>query len=472
MKTTLANHWLNGLSSSVKADDIAEIVAGACDFVVVVSGDGTVLETAANNNFTHRRRLADYKGRPFHETINVESVPKFDARWAERGDMTSKARTVELNHKGANGGEEFPVRYSFHKIAADGTTLLLGHDLQPVADMQQQLVSAQIALERDFEARRDQDTRFRVLLASLDTATIFVSLPGGAIKQHNPAAQALLARGSASIEGSNIARFLEKPQGAGLLDKLMGSASEQQTIKLRGKADGQMLSIKTRLFRAGGEQVALCQLDPDGAAAQQSDLVRETLSGLFDSGIDGILFVRPNGAILSANTAFQNMVNATSIESIRDRRLADFLTRSSIDQNVMFENATRTGAMRLFSTRLISEFGGEVPVEISTVRLSASDQTVFAMILRDVSHADVMRASERVGTDVDTQSVVELIGNQSLKEIVAKTTDVVERLSIETAVALTSNNRVAAAEMLGLSRQSLYVKLRKYGLLKQDKDQS
>jgi DNA-binding NtrC family response regulator len=48
---------------------------------------------------------------------------------------------------------------------------------------------------------------------------------------------------------------------------------------------------------------------------------------------------------------------------------------------------------------------------------------------------------------------------------VAATTDVVEKMCIETAVELTDNNRVAAAEMLGLSRQSLYVKLRKYGLL-------
>ena len=35
---------------------------------------------------------------------------------------------------------------------------------------------------------------------------------------------------------------------------------------------------------------------------------------------------------------------------------------------------------------------------------------------------------------------------------------------------LTDNNRVAAAEMLGLSRQSLYVKLRKYGLIKPSED--
>ena len=40
-----------------------------------------------------------------------------------------------------------------------------------------------------------------------------------------------------------------------------------------------------------------------------------------------------------------------------------------------------------------------------------------------------------------------------------------EKMCIETAIGMTSNNRVAAAEMLGLSRQSLYVKLRKYNLV-------
>ncbi len=50
----------------------------------------------------------------------------------------------------------------------------------------------------------------------------------------------------------------------------------------------------------------------------------------------------------------------------------------------------------------------------------------------------------------------------------AETTDVVEKMCIQTAVELTRNNRVAAAEMLGLSRQSLYVKLRKFDLLTRD----
>ena len=52
----------------------------------------------------------------------------------------------------------------------------------------------------------------------------------------------------------------------------------------------------------------------------------------------------------------------------------------------------------------------------------------------------------------------------ALKGLVREATDVIERLCIEAALKLTSDNRASAAEMLGLSRQSLYVKLRRYGL--------
>jgi DNA-binding NtrC family response regulator len=60
--------------------------------------------------------------------------------------------------------------------------------------------------------------------------------------------------------------------------------------------------------------------------------------------------------------------------------------------------------------------------------------------------------------------LTELIGRVPLKDIVRETTDVIERLCIEAALQLTGDNRASAAEMLGLSRQSLYVKLHRYGL--------
>jgi len=58
-----------------------------------------------------------------------------------------------------------------------------------------------------------------------------------------------------------------------------------------------------------------------------------------------------------------------------------------------------------------------------------------------------------------------------LKDLVRETTDMIERLYIEAALELTGNNRASAAEMLGLSRQSLYVKLHRYGLRDLDGDE-
>jgi DNA-binding NtrC family response regulator len=51
-----------------------------------------------------------------------------------------------------------------------------------------------------------------------------------------------------------------------------------------------------------------------------------------------------------------------------------------------------------------------------------------------------------------------------LRDIVGETTELIEKLCIEAALQLTQDNRATAAEILGLSRQSLYVKLRQYRL--------
>ena len=45
---------------------------------------------------------------------------------------------------------------------------------------------------------------------------------------------------------------------------------------------------------------------------------------------------------------------------------------------------------------------------------------------------------------------------------VSENVDVIEKICIEAALEITNNNRAAAADLLGLSRQSLYVKLSKF----------
>jgi transcriptional regulator PpsR len=147
-----------------------------------------------------------------------------------------------------------------------------------------------------------------------------------------------------------------------------------------------------------------------------------------------------------------------------------------VDLKVLIDNATRHGKMRLYSTRLEGAYGSQLTVEMSATRMTGGAGNGFGFVLRDTSRLEVMRdpsaSTEPAApggngpvSDDAMRNVMDLVGSAPLKDIVSATTDVVEKMCIETAVELTNNNRVAAAEMLGLSRQSLYVKLRKYGLL-------
>ena len=56
-------------------------------------------------------------------------------------------------------------------------------------------------------------------------------------------------------------------------------------------------------------------------------------------------------------------------------------------------------------------------------------------------------------------------GGVPLEDIVRETADRIEEWCIEAALQLTGDNRASAAEMLGLSRQSLYIKLRRFDLV-------
>ncbi|MEX0368360.1 MAG: helix-turn-helix domain-containing protein, partial [Ruegeria sp.] len=181
----------------------------------------------------------------------------------------------------------------------------------------------------------------------------------------------------------------------------------------------------------------------------------------------GIVFMDPRGAVLSVNDAFVDLVGATHLSDVVGQQLSEFLARGQIDLSVLLENASRAGQMRVYATKLVNDLGARVPVEVSASLLEDAQNPAVALIIRDVSRLEGVRKGEGSGPHMPEpgRNVMDLVGSASLKDIVAETTDVVEKMCIETAVNLTRNNRVAAAEMLGLSRQSLYVKLRKYGLL-------
>jgi transcriptional regulator PpsR len=467
-----ADTWTSGLIPFITPETFTDIISRVADLGMILTPDGNVQGVFTNPTFRPRDAVARFEGLKFRDTLTEESAAKFDIRVSEYRKDAHQARAVELNHRAEGGMRSFPVRYSFHTIGDSGKIMLMGRDLRSIAEMHQQLVAAQLTLEKDYEARREHEMQFRVLMASIEDAMIFVSLPSGVVKDCNPAARVLLGKQGGDLVGATLDHVLEGKGKDVLLDRLIGLANESATTQmtLRAKVPARMVSLRPVLFRSGGDQAMLCRITPTTPHALKSDGLQSNLTGLYERGVDAIVFVDSGGVILSANEAFLNLADVTHGQALKGRSIVDFLGRGSVDLNVMLENAARSGTMRSYTTRVTGEFGAERAVEVSTTHVQTGAEPVFALVLRDISRTDNARTDTQQLGEVDIQSVIELIGSQSLRDIVAKTTDVVEKMCIETAVELTSNNRVAAAEMLGLSRQSLYVKLRKYGLLKSGGD--
>lgn len=463
-----AKYWDSGTIPLIAPDILGNIISEVADVGIVINNDGTVLSVLVNPNYEMFRKLEHLEGRSVRDALTTESCAKFDDRLTAFLTGDGNTRPLELNHRVKATRMEFPVRYSFHQIGPDGAILMLGRDLRPVAEMQQQLVQAQISLERDYEAQREFETRFRVLMENTTDAMMLVSLQTGRVVDTNSRAANLCGTERSKAIDSDFVSLLESRKRGDLLDRLnshamSGSEAPFQARLMHGPLD---VVLHATAFRVSGERLLMCRIQPADSPEASIDPLDGYLRQLYVGAPDAMVFTKEDGTILSANDGFHEFLGMAHDNGVKGENLGDYLLRGSVDLKVMTENAGRAGKMRLYATKVAGQYGSPRNVEISVTSFAAGESTLFAFLMREATRGDV---PARAPTDDGMQSVIDLVGSATLKDIVSETTNVVERMCIETAVELTMNNRVAAAEMLGLSRQSLYVKLRKFGILSRDK---
>lgn len=138
----------------IAPDLLGEILATASDVALLVAPSRRVISVLVNPHHRSFGQLTDWEGAHLKDILTEESLRKVEARINEMHGARHGETAVELNHADQTNWE-FPVRYSMHRIGADDSILMLGRDLRPIAEVQQQLVQAQLALERDYETQRE-----------------------------------------------------------------------------------------------------------------------------------------------------------------------------------------------------------------------------------------------------------------------------------------------------------------------------
>ena len=219
------------------------------------------------------------------------------------------------------------------------------------------------------------------------------------------------------------------------------------------------------MFRHDRTSSLLVRLTPD-AIAQGID-PNATLTAVLSRISDAFVVTDTDLRILTANPAFLDLTHLASREEATNLPLDRFLGRPQIDLKIMLAQLRDHGALRNFATVIRSQFGDQEDVEVTAVVVPDDTQPTYGFSIRNVARrlAEAPVAPAIGGAvSQSVEQLTHLIGRVPMKDIVRESTDLIEKLCIEAALTLTSDNRASAADVLGLSRQSLYSKLRRYGL--------
>ncbi|MES2195164.1 MAG: transcriptional regulator PpsR [Pseudomonadota bacterium] len=453
----------------------ANLIAAATDVAVVVDGHGFIRDVAFNKDELSLELDAQgrWLGSRMLEVVTPETQSKVRELLQEAAAQKSSSWR-QVNHP-SPGGEDIPILYSAISIGRKDRFVVVGRDLRPLAAMQQRLVNAQQSMERDYVRLRHAETRYRLLFQVSSEAVMIVDATSHAILDANPAALALFDESAPRLLKSGFASQFDAAgaQAVGALLAEVRATGRDQAVQANLANDRHQCTIAASLFRQENASLFLIRAS-SGESAPHSGALKATsiLLRYFEAAPDGLVITQFDGRVVRANAAFLEMAQLSSPEQARGELLDRWLGRSGVDFNVALANLRQHDSIRLFATAIRGEFGATADVEVSAVALAdGDDKPGFGFAIRNVEKRLSASPSPEHQMPRSMAQLIEQIGRVPLRDLVRETTDVIEKLSIEAALELTGDNRASAAEMLGLSRQSLYVKLRRFGLADQVSDE-
>ena len=458
------------------AEATASLIAAAADIALVVDGAGVIRDFAVNSEELSRELAGgEWFGRPWLDTVTEESRPKVEALIRDAAARAAP-RWRHINQVAAPGGASVPILFSAVRLGKADSAVAFGRDLRGVSALQQRLMEAQRSVERDYARLRQAETRYRLLFQMSPEPVLVLDAATQKVAEVNPAAARLFGKAARRAIGRPFAEAFDAGSQAAVQSLLSGvrAAGRADDVRARLAAEDRLeVVVSASLFRQDEVVSVLVRLSPVPAAHAGAEPIalpkaKTKLLKLVEGVPDGFVVTGQDARVLSANAAFLEMAQLAVEEQAVGESLERWFGPPGVELDVLMGSLRQRGSVRLFAATLRGEYGAATEVEISAVTVMNGGQPCFGFAIRDVgmrlpapvkAHSNGARVPLR-----SVEQLTELIGRVPLKDLVREATDVIERLCIEAALDLTSDNRASAAEMLGLSRQSLYVKLRRYGL--------
>lgn len=458
-----SQHNIIQIPREVDSSDFDTIFEAASDVTLFINSDG-IIHKAFSHQPELSRQCKKWVGKSWEQTVTSESVPKITELLNFSSLLEPRQRWRHINHVGQNGSF-IPMLFSTVKVQNSENIVAMGRDLSGMAKIQQNLVDAQQSLEREYIRLRQLETRYRTLFEMTSSPVFVVNAEDLKIAEANTSAVKLPGAKHEPVIGKKINSIFHISSTVALqqyLAKVRNTFSSLEAIRLKLR-DKSEIEFSATLFKLEGSSYFLIHCKQNNLqVVNESQVPNSKILNAIESIPDGFVLVTEKGEIVFTNSAFSDMLEIPNPDSLINSSLANWLIRGRIDLNVITKTLKKHGVLRLFSSNLAAP-NSPMPIEISAVTMPLEDSMLFAMVIRGTARRIQGRpAVDTSNLSESMEQMSELVGKMPLREIVGETTDVIEKMCIESALILTANNRASAAEMLGLSRQSLYVKLRRF----------
>jgi transcriptional regulator PpsR len=443
------------------AQTAARLLAACGDVAMVIDRHGVIRDVAVSSreievdpdHMVDRRwidTVAEDSRQKVEELLR-DALEDGELRWREINHVTSKGSAL--------------VRYLALDLGQNGKVIALGRDLARYVGLQQRLLHAQQETERQILRARQNESLYRLLFQVSAEAILIVEAATRRIVEANAQAGAMLGLAPLDLAGQTFAKLFHAEAREAVAVLLSDNANRGEAVRLRTLDGRSPLLAAATPFRQDRAAYLLVRLQP-----LRSDTVAENdgarkLVRVLNRMPDPFVMTDAAFNILEANLAFLERSQCATIEAARAAGFPAMIGRPTIDMAVLAQTLREHGWVRRFETVFNPLYGAPEPVEISAVGVQEGLETLYGFTLHARTPlAPAAGGATALAVPQTAEQVKDLVGRVPLRTIVRETTDVIERLCIEAALQLTENNRASAAEMLGLSRQSLYSKLDRYGI--------
>ncbi|WP_375459440.1 transcriptional regulator PpsR [uncultured Enterovirga sp.] len=434
------------------------------DVTLVLDREGLVQQTSVTDTLSEPD-VSEWLGRPWQDTV------------ADGAIEVAKAMIKDAETEGVSGfqsilqrfpsGRELPIEYTMVRFGGNAGYIAVGKRRHAVAELEFRLNATQRAMERDYWKLRQLESRYRHLFNTSNDAVLLVAADETlSILEANPQAIRALAPALHDVVDRDLLSFLVPRQQNALRD-MLGRVREEGKVPgvlIHLGAERRAWIVRATPAASEGGSVFLLQLSAlDPVHFQRGSGMVAPLPALIDRLPHGFVAIDRDGVIRHTNRAFRDLAQVSADESLAGQHLGHWLREPGAGVDDLLAALSRDGVVEEFATMIHGDLGSRAEIGVAAAR---DTETEFRFVALSIRHLRPLgRRSDQATSllsalgDISAQ-----LGKEPLRAVVDRAVGLIERHCIENALELTAGNRSAAADILGLSRQSLYAKLDRYQL--------